>query len=126
MIDCKPANTPMVMNHRLQILEDAELTNQTQYQKLVGKLIYLSHTRPDLAYAVGVVSRFMHKPQKQHLDAVYQILRYLKGIAEKGVLYRNHGHLNLHAFTDADWGADRDSRKSTSGYFTLMGGNLVS
>ena len=126
MIDCKPADTPMVMNHRLQILEDAELTNQTQYQKLVGKLIYLSHTRPDIAYAVGVVSRFMHKPQKQHLDAVYRILRYLKGTAGKGVLYRNHGHLNLHAFTDADWGADRDSRKSTSGYFTLVGGNLVS
>uniref|UniRef100_A0A803LBV2 Uncharacterized protein n=1 Tax=Chenopodium quinoa TaxID=63459 RepID=A0A803LBV2_CHEQI len=126
MIDCKPADTPMVMNHGLQILEDAELVNQTEYQKLVGKLIYLSHTRPDLAYAVGVVSRFMHKPQKQHLEAIYRILRYLKGTVGKGVMYKKHGHLDLHAFTDADWGADRDSRKSTSGYFTLVGGNLVS
>uniref|UniRef100_A0A803LUQ7 Uncharacterized protein n=1 Tax=Chenopodium quinoa TaxID=63459 RepID=A0A803LUQ7_CHEQI len=119
MLDCKPADTPMVMNHGLQIVEGAKPVNQTQYQKLVGKLIYLSHTRPDLAYAVGVVSRFMHKPQKQHLEAVYRILRYLKGTTRKGVIYKNHGHLDLHAFTDADWGADRDSRKSTSGYFTL-------
>uniref|UniRef100_A0A803KTZ2 Uncharacterized protein n=1 Tax=Chenopodium quinoa TaxID=63459 RepID=A0A803KTZ2_CHEQI len=119
MLDCKPADTPMVMNHGLQIVEGAKPVNQTQYQKLVGKLIYLSHTRPDLAYAVGVVSRFMHKPQKQHLEAVYRILRYLKGTTGKGVIYKNHGHLDLHAFTDADWGADRGSRKSTSGYFTL-------
>ena len=78
----------MIMNHRLQVLKDAELINQTQYKKLVEKLIYLSHTRPDLAYAIGVVSRFMHKPQKQHLEAVYRILRYLKGTAGKGVMYK--------------------------------------
>ncbi|XP_021766145.1 uncharacterized protein LOC110730635 [Chenopodium quinoa] len=111
MVDCKLADTPMVMNHGLQILENAESVNQTQYQRLVGKLIYLAHTRPDLAYAVGVVSRFMHRPQKQHLEAVYRILRYLKGTPGKGVMYENHGHLDLHVFTDADWGADRDSRK---------------
>uniref|UniRef100_A0A803LIK5 Uncharacterized protein n=1 Tax=Chenopodium quinoa TaxID=63459 RepID=A0A803LIK5_CHEQI len=126
MLDCKPADTPMVVNHGLQILEQAESVNQTQYQKLVRKLIYLSHTRPDIAYAVGVVSRFMHKPQKHHLEVVYRILRYLKGTSGKGVIYEKHGNLDLHAFTDADWGADRDGRKSTSGYFTLIGGNLVS
>uniref|UniRef100_A0A803NC49 Uncharacterized protein n=1 Tax=Chenopodium quinoa TaxID=63459 RepID=A0A803NC49_CHEQI len=126
MINCKLADTPMIMNHGLQIIEGLESVNQTQYQRLVGKLIYLSHTRPDLAYAVGVVSRFMYKPQKQHLKAVYRILRYLKKTPGRGVLYENHGHLDLHAFTDADLGGDRDSRKSTSGYFTLVGGNLVS
>ncbi|XP_021723750.1 uncharacterized protein LOC110691138 [Chenopodium quinoa] len=113
------------MKHGLQIIEGAESVNQTRYQRLVGKLIYLSHTRPDLAYAVGVVSRIMHKPQKHHLEAVYRILRYLKGTPGKGVIYGTHGHLDLHAFTDADWGGDRDSRRSTSGYFTLVGGNLV-
>uniref|UniRef100_A0A803ND66 Reverse transcriptase Ty1/copia-type domain-containing protein n=1 Tax=Chenopodium quinoa TaxID=63459 RepID=A0A803ND66_CHEQI len=84
MINCKPADTPMIMNHGLQIIEGSELVNQTRYQRLVGKLIYLSHTQPDLAYVVGVVSRFMHKPQKQHLEAVYRILRYLKKHLEEG------------------------------------------
>ncbi|XP_021753839.1 uncharacterized protein LOC110719248 [Chenopodium quinoa] len=125
MIDCKPIDTPLMMNHELQIIEGADPTDQTLYQKLVGKLIYLSHTRPDLAYAAGVVSRFMHKPHKHHLEAVYKILRYLKKTPGRGVMFEKHGHLDLHAFTDADWGGYRDSRKSTSGYFTLVGGNLV-
>ncbi|XP_021771481.1 uncharacterized protein LOC110735599 [Chenopodium quinoa] len=126
MIDCKPIDTPLMINHGLQIIEGGDSVDRKLYQRLVGKLIYLSHTRPDMAYAVGVVSRFMHKPQKQHLEAVYRILRYLKKAPGRGVLYEKHGHLDLHAFTDVDWGGDRDSRKSTSGYFTLVGGNLVS
>ena len=59
------------------------------------------------------------------MEAVFCILRYLKGNFERGVLYRKNGHLNLTAYTDADWAGDIDDRKSTSGYFTLVGGNLV-
>ena len=101
------------------------MAEKEQYQKLVRKLIYLAHTRPDISYAVGVVSRFMHCPQVQHMEAVMRILRYLKGTSNRGVLFGNNGNLNLMAYTDADWAGDKDSRKSTSGYFTLVGGNLV-
>ena len=125
MLDCKPVETPMMINHRLQVLKGGELANRRQYQLLVGKLIYLAHTRPDIAYAVGVVNQFMHKPQTQHMEAVFRILRYLKGTPGRGVLYRSNGHLNPTAYTDADWAGDKDDRKSTSGYFTLVGGNLV-
>jgi reverse transcriptase-like protein len=125
MLGCKPANTPIVVNHGLQTVEGGEAADREQYQKLVGKLIYLSHTRPDIAYAVGVMSRFMHQPQIQHMEAALRILRYLKRTPGKGIMFGRHGHLNIHAFTDADWAGDRDSRKSTSGYFTLVGGNLV-
>ena len=59
------------------------------------------------------------------MDAVYRILKYLKGCPGKGVLYQKNGYLDLVAYTDADWAGDRDDRKSTSGYFTLVGGNLV-
>ena len=62
MIDCKPADTPMIQNHGLQIVEEAKLTDRGRYQRLVGKLIYLSHTRPNIAYAVGIVCQFMHSP----------------------------------------------------------------
>uniref|UniRef100_A0A803LPC8 Reverse transcriptase Ty1/copia-type domain-containing protein n=1 Tax=Chenopodium quinoa TaxID=63459 RepID=A0A803LPC8_CHEQI len=125
MLGCKPAETPIVENHGLQILEGAKLTNKEQYQKIVGKLIYLAHTRPDIAYAVGVVSRFMHLPQVQHMTVVMRILRYLKGTSSTGIYFDKNDHLDLIAYTDADWAGDRDGRKSTSGYFTLVGGNLV-
>ena len=63
MLDCKPVEPPIVANHRLQTIQGEEPADKEKYQKLVGKLVYLSHTRPDISYAVGVVSRFMHLPQ---------------------------------------------------------------
>ncbi|XP_042022925.1 secreted RxLR effector protein 161-like [Salvia splendens] len=125
MLDCKPAETPMMQNHGLRLTEGAELTHQTRYQRLVGKLIYLSHTRPDIAYAVGVVSQFMHKPQADHWEAALRIVRYLKGTTGYEILFENHGNLEVHGFTDADWAGNPNDRKSTAGYFTFVGGNLV-
>ena len=84
MLDCKPAENPIVANHRLQTVQDGKLADKEQYQKLVGKLIYLSHTRPDISYDVGVVSRFMHLPQVPHMEAIMRILRYLKGTSSRG------------------------------------------
>ena len=66
----------MVANHGLQIVEGTEMADQDRYRRMVGKLIYSSHTRPDITYAVGVVSKFMHRPQVEHMAAVLRILRY--------------------------------------------------
>ncbi|GKD13118.1 putative RNA-directed DNA polymerase [Tanacetum coccineum] len=125
MINCKPADTPMMVNQKLFMEKKAKLADKNMYQRLVGKLIYLSHTRPDIAYAVRVVSRFMHQPQVAHMNAVLRIVRYLKGTAGHEVLFRSNGHLNIQMYTDADWAGDKGTRRSTSGYFTLVGGNLV-
>ena len=102
MLDCKPAETPIVVNHGLQTL-GVEATNREQYQKLVGKLIYLSYTRPDIAYAVGIVSRFMHQPQTPHMEDANRIHGYLKGTSGRGIVFRRNGHVDLQAYTDADW-----------------------
>ena len=75
MLDSKPAETPIVTNHGLQTVKNGELANEEQYQKLVGKLIYLSHIRIDISYDVGVVSRFILLPQAPHVDTVMRILR---------------------------------------------------
>ncbi|KAM0055171.1 putative RNA-directed DNA polymerase [Helianthus debilis subsp. tardiflorus] len=125
MIDCKPVDTPIMTNQKLCIEEGKNLADKEQYQRLVGKLIYLSHTRPDIAYAVGVVSQFMHQPQTDHMDAVLRIIKYLKGTVGHGILFRPNRHLKIQAYTDADWAGNKDDRRSTSGYFTLVGGNLV-
>ncbi|CAL8164293.1 unnamed protein product [Prunus armeniaca] len=125
MLDCKPTNTPIVQNHHLGEYPDQVPTNKERYQRLVGRLIYLSHTRPDIAYAVSVVSQFMYSPSKDHMNAVLRILRYLKYAPGKGLMFSKHGHLNINGYSDANWVGNVIDRKSTSGYFTFVGCNLV-
>lgn len=78
-----------------------------------------------MAYVVSVASQFMHAPTIAHMEATYQILRHLKGCLGKGVFYASHGHLRVEAYTDADWAGQINDRRSTSGYCTFVGGNLV-
>jgi hypothetical protein len=125
MYGSRPAATPIEQNHRLSS-NDGRSVDRERYQRLVGKLIYLSHTRPDIAFAVSVVSQFMHDPKTTHLEAVNRILRYLKGCPGKGLLYIKQGNLKVECYTDADWAGSLDDRRSTSGYCTFVGGNLVS
>ena len=95
------------------------------YQRLVGRLIYLSHTRLDIAYAVSVISQFMHSPKEVHLQATHRVLKYLRGAPRKGILFKRNGGLILEAYTDADYAGSIVDRRSTSGYCTFLGGNLV-
>jgi hypothetical protein len=125
LLECKPVDTPIVQNHKLGIYPDQRLADKGKYQRLVGKLIYLSHTRPDIAYAVGVVSQFMHCPSEEHMEAVTRILKYLKSSPGKGLIFSKNGNLEVKGYTDADWAGNCLDRKSTSGYFTFVGGNLV-
>lgn len=125
MSACVPVDTPIEVNHGLSIYPDQIPTNKERYQRLVGKLIYLTHTRPDLSYAVSVVSQFMHNPSEQHMSAVNRILAYLKSSPGKGILYSKEGHLDIMGYTDSDFAGSRLDRKSTSGYVSFVGGNLV-
>ncbi|XP_042005665.1 secreted RxLR effector protein 161-like [Salvia splendens] len=115
----------MIPNHGLKIEEGADLADRERYQRLVGKLIYLSHTRPDITYAVGIVSQFMHRPQTDHMEAALRIVRYLKGTVGYGVFLAKREDLEIDGYTDADWANNPVDRKSTGGYFTFVGGNLV-
>ncbi len=125
MLSCRPASTPIEQNLKL-CAESGDPVNKERYQRLVGRLIYLCHTRPDITYAVSVVSRYMHDPRSGHMDAVYRILRYLKGSPGKGLWFKRSGHLSLEGYCDADWASSLDDRRSTSGYCVFVGGNLVS
>ena len=79
------------------------MVDRANYQGLVGKLIYLSHTRHDIAFAVGVVRQFMYSPRMSHQAVVLRIVRYLKSAPEKGLLFAKHDHLRVEAYIDADW-----------------------
>jgi hypothetical protein len=109
MLGCRPVSTPIDSNHKLCV-ESGDPVNKEKYQRLVGHLIYLCHTRSDITYAVSVVSRYMHDPRSRHLDVVYRILRYLKSSPRKGMIFKSHGHLKVESFCDADWASCLDDR----------------
>ena len=126
MSDCKPVKTPVDPGNRLvKTAEDEEALDQLLYQSVVGSLMYLATcTRPDIAYAVGMLARFSSKPNRSHWVAAKRVLRYLKGTMNYGLLYS--GDSDVLAYSDADWAGDVDDRKSTSGYMFQIAGGPVS
>ena len=125
MLACKPAETPIEMNHKLRVFEDQILTDKGRYQRLVGRLIYISQTRPDIAYAVYIVSQFIHPLSKEHMNAVYRILRYLKGSLGKGLLFLKNNVSGIKGYMDSDLTGNEIDRRSTSGYFAFVKRNLI-
>ena len=85
----------------------------------------MSHTRPDIAFVVSIVSRFMHHPREEHLETVYIILRYLNSTLGNGLLFRKTENIGIEVYTDADWAGSVTDMKSTTGYWTFVWGNLV-
>ena len=120
----KPASVPMEYNNK-SIHDTEPLEDIGVFQRIVGKLIYLTITRPDISYAVSYVSQFMQKPVKCHMELVNQLLRYLKASPGRGVLMKNNGRTDIVAYTDADWAGNPIDRKSTTGFCMFVGGNLV-
>lgn len=83
LLGCKATNTPSLPNLKLHPIKPEEVVNKDKFQKLVGRIIYLSHSHPDITFAVSIVSQFMHSPRQEHFDVVYTILKYLKGTPGK-------------------------------------------
>jgi hypothetical protein len=93
---------------------------------MVGKLIYLVHTRTDIIFSIFVVNHFLVDPQLPHLNAVKQIFRYLKGTIDYGIFYKRGGNIELEAFVDVDWARDIEQQRSTSGFILKIGNSVVS
>ncbi|XP_058755078.1 secreted RxLR effector protein 161-like [Vicia villosa] len=128
MEDCSATWTPG--EPRLQLSKDSDEDNvdPTHYRRIIGSLIYLCHTRPDLAYNVGMVSRFMQNPKVSYLTATNRILRYLKGTLDYVIFFpaANEGkECKLVDYTDSSWCSDAKDRKSTTGYVFMLGGAPV-
>jgi hypothetical protein len=102
------------------------IADSSSYRRLVGKMIYLTITKPDLSYAVQVLSQFMDKPRTSHLDAAHRVLRYIKQSPGQGIFLSATSNIQLHAFCDADWARCRDTRRSVTGYCILLGSSPIS
>ena len=102
-IRCKPVSTPIDPNHKLGEAKEEPMVDKIMYHRLVGRLIYLAHTRPYIAYSMSVIIKFMHDPREPHLQATYKVLHYLKGNPGKGILFKKNDTLALKEYTDADY-----------------------
>jgi hypothetical protein len=127
MKGCNLCHVPMENKLKLSKNDKTELVDKTKYRSIVGSLRYLVNTRPDIAYAVGIVSRYMKEPRASHWAAVKQILRYLARTVNFGCVYKklNSTEPMLVGFSDNDLIGDIDDQKSTSGSVFLLGTSLV-
>jgi hypothetical protein len=121
MTDCKSTPTPFLSGVKLEDGSVTPLVDSTLYIHLVRSLLYLTHSRPNLSYAVGAVSRFMQEPHELHWKVAKHILRYVHGTITFGNNYATESTLDLIGFTDSNWVGDSIDRKSTSGYSLSLG-----
>ncbi|KAL2933741.1 Retrovirus-related Pol polyprotein from transposon TNT 1-94, partial [Bienertia sinuspersici] len=126
MNKAKPLRLPLESNQKLHMQAGDPLPSPTDYQRLVGKLIYLTITRPDIAYVVHVLCQFMHQPSTVHMQAAKRVLRYLNHSPEQGILLASNSAATLTAYTDSDWAGCPNTRKSTTRYCILLGASPIS
>ncbi|WVZ91404.1 hypothetical protein U9M48_037581 [Paspalum notatum var. saurae] len=127
MADCNSVHIPMETGLKLSKDSPNPPVDPTHYRSIVGSLRYLVHTHPDIAFAVGMVSRFLANPTTEHMSVVKHLLRYVAGTIHYGLIYnRQEGGLTLLGYSDSDMAGDVDGRKSTSGVLFCLGRSPVS
>ncbi|GJX46557.1 hypothetical protein Tco_0271747 [Tanacetum coccineum] len=126
MIDCNETLIPMDPGTRLTKITEGTMVNSTEYRSLIGCLRYLLHTRPDLSYSVGLLSRFMQEPREQHMKAIRQVLRYVKGTKDYGITYKHNGGNKIHGFSDSSYGVNTQEGKGTTGIIFYYGESPIS
>jgi histone deacetylase 1/2 len=126
MDGAKPCSTPMSTTVALTTIDTEAFDDPTLYRSIIGGLHYLSFTRPDIAFAVHHVSKFMHQPKQSHWICVKRILRYLKHSISYCLLLSCSSSFTFQPFSDADWAGDTDDRRSVGAYCVFLGSNLIS
>ena len=126
MVGCKPAKTPMEQQLKLSKGDGELLKDPGQFRRLIGKLMYLTLSRPDITYFVHRLSQFLSQPRVPHMKAAIRILQFLKGTPGQGVFFPVDSDLQLKTYCDADLAGYPDTRKSLTGYCVFLGNALVS
>ncbi|GMI96628.1 cysteine-rich RLK (RECEPTOR-like protein kinase) 8 [Hibiscus trionum] len=124
--NAKPQATPMSSSMKLDKDEGGKCVDSKLYRSMIGSLLYLTASRPDIMFSVCLCARFQASPRESHLVAIKRIFRYLIDTPTLGLWYPKDSTFNLHAFSDADYGGCKIDRKSTSGTCQFLGSMLVS
>ncbi|MCH80835.1 retrovirus-related Pol polyprotein from transposon TNT 1-94 [Trifolium medium] len=126
LLATKPCPTPMQPHLQLHKSSGHPLTEPTTYRRLIGRLLYLTHSRPEIAYAVSKLSQFLDSPTDAHMLAGLHVLKYLKNNPDQGLFFSSSSSLQLKGYSDSDWGACPDTRRSTTGFCFFLGSSLIS
>jgi hypothetical protein len=126
MLECKSMNTPMETKLKLLVDTSSELIDATLYRQIIGSLMYLMNTRPDICFAMNTLSQFLVEPRHVHLVAAKHMMRYLKGTLDYGLSYDGDHNFTLSGYTDSDWAGSFSNRKSTSGCCFSLGSAMIS
>ncbi|PNX91594.1 putative copia-type protein [Trifolium pratense] len=126
LLGAKPVGFPLEQNHQLSLVGGQPISDPGRYRRLVGRLIYLSVTRPELSYSVHTLAQFMQNPKQEHWDAALRVVRYLKGNPGQGILLRADCDLQISAWCDSDWASCPLTRRSLTGWFVLLGHSPIS
>jgi len=121
IIDTRTAATPMDIHLQLRPTDGTPLEDPARYRHIVGSLVYLTVTRPDIAHAVHILSQFVSAPTSVHFGHLLRVLRYLRGTSSRGLFYAHDNSLQLHAYSDSTWASDPTDRRSVSSYCILLG-----
>ena len=122
----KGTSTPLPLHLKLTTECGTLLSDPSYYRMIVGKLNYLTNTRPDLAYAAQTLSQFMQSPRTSHLQALEHVLKYIKGTVSQGLLIQGSNQVVLQAYSDSDWAACSTTRRSITGYVMMLGKSAAS
>jgi hypothetical protein len=118
-------STPMSSATSLGSDEDGESVDQREYRSMIGSLLYLTATRPDIQFIVGLCARFQASPRSSYRTTIQRVFRYLKHTPEFGIWYSASSSLDLVGFSDADFASCGNDRKCTSGTCHFLGSSLV-
>ncbi|XP_072080868.1 uncharacterized protein [Arachis hypogaea] len=125
MLATKSATTPMDYSRQLSKSTGTRLKTNTEYRRLIGRLLYLANTRPEISYAVGKLSQFLECPTDKHFEAGLRVLRYLKSSLAQGLFFSTKSDLEVIGYSDSDWAACPDSRRLVTGYCFFLGTSLI-
>jgi hypothetical protein len=126
MLECKSMNTPMETKLKLLVDTLSELIDATLYRKIIGSLMYLMNTRPDICFVVSNLSQLLVEPRRVHLVVAKHVMRYLKGTLEFGLSYNGDHDFKQSGYTDSDWDGSVFDRKSILGCCFRLGSAIIS
>ena len=126
LLASKHANVPIDQTAKFRSSMGEDVPDPSLYRRIIGKLLYLTLTRPNICYSVHKLSQFMSSTKIPHLQAAYKVLKYLKKTPGQGLFLFASSKLRLKAYCDADWAACPDTRRSVSGFYVFLGDSLIS
>ncbi|XP_020261862.1 uncharacterized protein LOC109837891 [Asparagus officinalis] len=126
MFDCNPARIPLEVGTKLSREGDVAQIAPIYFKQIIRSLRYLTCTRPDIAYGVGLINRYLEAPRQSHLQVVKRIMRYLNETYDHGLFNSSSNNCDVVGYFDSDWSGDHDDRKSTSSYIFNFGSDIVS